>query len=338
MIDFFTTKSKIPYRVEPFEDESLRGYLIRLTEIFHLESLSYFLTEFTGHSVKIPNTSHLLTMSHYLGLAPACLIALTGMDRRWSDGHYHYRIGKDWINDERYFLTQYMQVCPACLNEQNYIRRIWHLCFYTCCHQHHTKLISACPQCGKQLYWYRERVAACACGYDFRNSTCDQAKDEGKLISHIIANKTERFTFSKKTSTYNSLNILDYLSRLNLNELSHSIWYLGHALPHWINGKSLHGRRKLIGESANSAIKYYLDMLDTWPESYHDMLQDYVGNTDIKHVAPRAFGPIHRHALRTKVTGPFAIHAAFIDFIKSKNLTYTPDAGMKKQNYQYSLF
>lgn len=60
------------------------------------------------------------------------------------------------------------QVCPQCLREHGYMRKIWDLTVVTTCHIHNCKLLDQCLACNKILSPYRKRINFCDCGFDLR--------------------------------------------------------------------------------------------------------------------------------------------------------------------------
>jgi hypothetical protein len=62
------------------------------------------------------------------------------------------------------------KVCPACLSESPYCRRVWELSLVTACPLHGRLLIDECPKCGRRLSWIRERVSICPCKFDWREA------------------------------------------------------------------------------------------------------------------------------------------------------------------------
>lgn len=62
-------------------------------------------------------------------------------------------------------------VCPACLEESAYARKLWDLAHLPVCTKHGLALIDTCPNCGKRLSWKRVKVAHCGdCGADLRQA------------------------------------------------------------------------------------------------------------------------------------------------------------------------
>lgn len=61
-------------------------------------------------------------------------------------------------------------VCPMCLAEKPYLRRIWSLKILDVCPTHRCDLVVFCPSCDQPPNWDRKSPEICQCKYDLR--TC----------------------------------------------------------------------------------------------------------------------------------------------------------------------
>ncbi|SDE32509.1 TniQ family protein [Belnapia rosea] len=71
-------------------------------------------------------------------------------------------------------------VCPACLADSPHHRAVWFLDALPVCAVHGTRLLSACPDCGRQLKWRGPGVHLCgsrACRYDLRRAEAERVPD-----------------------------------------------------------------------------------------------------------------------------------------------------------------
>ncbi len=53
------------------------------------------------------------------------------------------------------------KICPCCLAEKSYCRKIWNLIPLTVCPIHHCLLVDVCPQCDRPIRWDRNSVNEC---------------------------------------------------------------------------------------------------------------------------------------------------------------------------------
>lgn len=80
----------------------------------------------------------------------------------------------------RYFINAKMpKVCPDCLREGGYCRKIWELIPVTACPSHRRTLLDECPGCRGRITWVRRSVSVCPCGYDWREATPSPVEDSG---------------------------------------------------------------------------------------------------------------------------------------------------------------
>ena len=96
------------------------------------------------------------------------------------------------------------KLCPVCIAEKHYLRKIWLFKHITICIWHKTKLISECPNCGTLMTANRRAIHLCYhCEYDFR-----EQKD------HELINSTEL----KANQWF--ISCLEEKSLINLNKIN----------------------------------------------------------------------------------------------------------------------
>lgn len=149
----------------PYSDESLAGYLLRLTErnyypsphwLLHLAGLKgrvrlYFPVNLDQSSL----LSQLIKIKDYLLRA----MAYGAFCKPYEKDLLIYPIA----NCGR-------KLCPICLSESAYCRRLWDCELINTCPFHRRLLLDKCPQCHQQIQWSRGGVTRCPCGFDFRTT------------------------------------------------------------------------------------------------------------------------------------------------------------------------
>lgn len=176
---------------KPKTDESLMGYIIRLTEqngypspswIINRARLTPSLNRFCSFVFRSPEAFRLL--SDLTGTSISELSS-TAYPRatEYSFG-YHLFFG---VPIHPYSMRLgYPKVCPACLSESLYCRRMWDISVVTTCLKHKCLLIDECPNCKRQITWIRNRVSVCLCEYDWRDATVTLIKgSELSLTQHV---------------------------------------------------------------------------------------------------------------------------------------------------------
>lgn len=154
---------------QPYDDESLAGYILRLSQANYYESANWILQLISCSSKK-----HLTFIDGES--EPTNLSRLTGIDNKVlkSKAFPAYRF-KHCI---RYYLEKKAsRLCPKCLQEFGYARLLWDCKTNKVCHIHRCNLVQKCPQCRQAIKWLRSGVTKCRCGFDLFNLPITNATD-----------------------------------------------------------------------------------------------------------------------------------------------------------------
>lgn len=150
----------LAFRLEPFADESLNGYLQRLAEENFLSSASLLLST-QGLTLKAQYSPAEIEVLAQLTQQPA--------DRLQPLAAFHHVQGSLRAG---YFLRRKgIAVCPTCLAQAPYIRQAWHHELVTACPTHSLQLLDLCPQCARVIEPGRGPFLRCRCG----QSLCEPA-------------------------------------------------------------------------------------------------------------------------------------------------------------------
>jgi len=243
------------FKITPYEGESLRGFLLRLSE------------------------ANLVRNSAWLKDVPG----LTEQAQRMVGKSLHGRI-PNWLRqsatdrvspaviDQRHVLGAKAKFCPACLKEEEFWRLEWEHVFYTVCHRHQLLMIERCPQCAKFLKWNRPNLGKCTCGVHLDEWPAQKAHEpERELcgrLSACIAVDADRPVLPTE-------NFFVAMPRdITTNELANLIFIFG------LHGEALPtDRRRAVFNSNASCITHHLvrtaaNMLMSWPAGFHTFLQD----------------------------------------------------------------
>ena len=158
------------------------------------------------------------------------------------------------------------RLCPACLAEKSYIRRIWEFAPITVCPFHKCLLMDFCPRCTKPLIWNRNSVSKCLCGFDLRNAEPSIVSERELRISQQVYRLCELAEFNNGVELAYPLNKLNLFYFLRLIFLFASFW----AEIAETSGKGL------IFHSSNLELHNCLDFVavifDNFPESFYVFL------------------------------------------------------------------
>ena len=165
------------FRAEPYGDESLPGYVLRLTDLNDYQTPAwvlalakikdYDLNRFSSYYLK-PDAD-LSGLARLSGTREETLKELqyrpTGIIKSRLAGDYDVFGNYLPLYTIR---THSPKVCPLCLVDQPYARKLWEMALVTACPVHNCLLLDKCPSCGKPPSWMRRRICECKCGADWR--------------------------------------------------------------------------------------------------------------------------------------------------------------------------
>ena len=168
---------KVPNTLEAFQDESLLGFLQRLTAHLRLTSPTDLVVA-AGHSEKVTRDlpyqrQAALDVAEFARLTPATTHQMIYMTE---DGQTLQFSGHP-VSDE-FILRQQRRVCPDCLKDAPYHRMKWDLAVYAVCEHHHTRMLDTCPSCSKRLTWTTGGPCSCSCGFNLQNGRMEKLEPE----------------------------------------------------------------------------------------------------------------------------------------------------------------
>lgn len=157
---------------KPYHDESLAGYIVRLTErnfyeqannIYVMSGLSEITEVSRGNGNFLnPLVHNLERLSELTNCSIDELLKLSFSSVQKNSvssfQFYNQPIFKEMI------LLRNTKVCPECLRDTAYHRKHWDLVPVTACIYHRKVLIDICPNCNKVISWSRTKVLECKCG------------------------------------------------------------------------------------------------------------------------------------------------------------------------------
>lgn len=204
---------KFLFKTEPYLEETLESYLLRLSQENDFESYSIFSNvlwdilmaydyEAAGAFPRMLSRVNVYHASNSSGfrvralqlieqmteLPPMQLLSLALMHSATKFGQNTAAVFRNGVDIPRAFIrTQGIPVCPQCVHESPYIRQYWHYYPYQACHQHHCQLLYHCPSCDEELnYQLSESFTHCSCGYELSYETMPQATYEQQILSALV--------------------------------------------------------------------------------------------------------------------------------------------------------
>ena len=159
---------RLPNGLDPFADESLAGFVMRLAVNHEYSSPMQLLRPLelglsTLRQAAREGTAHPF-MAEYLALTPAELDKLSSGQGTGSRVLGH-ELDRDLV------VLGGRKLCPVCIAEQPYHRAYWDLTVMTVCPVHAVRLLSHCTECHRALNWKVGPVTCCSsqkCAADLR--------------------------------------------------------------------------------------------------------------------------------------------------------------------------
>ncbi len=170
---------------QPYEDESLAGYLIRLNESNYYDSPSWILQLADLHINRgihlVNNLNEPSQLSQLIQVTDEQLRLMASLP---------YQLVSE-VDSQQYIIYKFykyaLKLCPYCLTESAYCRKIWDWDLVKACCLHQCVLISKCPGCQKNIRWSRPAVTRCRCDFDFRSHHAEAATTHQVNLSAYLS-------------------------------------------------------------------------------------------------------------------------------------------------------
>jgi len=244
----------------PYSDESLSGFMIRVTEANGYESMAEIL-DVAGVSNRWRGgwKLDLGRVENVLDFSPGqlCSISYTKSSAQSAKG---LLLGQDI--SRTHLAGSKPRICPDCVEELGYISANWDLRFMLACPRHRRSAVFRCLECGKPLSLYRPKLLECSCGADLRNLPAEPVEEHVLELQAVLAAKALKQECSSE-SAY-GLPMAD-LAAMSLRTLLSTVAGLGtqklENLEMGINVLEL-----MVGHAA--------DALSQWPEGFRTLLRE----------------------------------------------------------------
>lgn len=319
----------------PHLDESISGYLIRLAEsngydFSEVWSLFGFGDENSPKKqplAYIYGCADYSILSRRTGLSEKELKSLAyrpiEVDPQQFVGTYELFGHKLASRMLRYKIST---LCPGCLAEDSYQKKIWDILSLTACPVHERMLIDSCPECGEPIYCRRDRICFCSCEYDFRKAEVTSVSGKELRLARRIYElcKIEINSASKPNEKIPAV-----LAPLDLPGLLQSLFLVsgqifdGDIFGKFLSSISVPERHRILNEA--------LDAYENFPVNFFKFLTSL---KDVFHHRVEALGAKKTgrqrivvyhgvtHALTKSMTGSQFefLHQAFQEFLRREKL------------------
>lgn len=291
----------------PHDDESLMGYIVRLTEWNKYDRVSWVFSRLglspnsavNGCPFVFNRSTDLSCLAKLADVSVSKLTPLLYPPVAPLRGHRQLIFN---LPVPRYTLRlRRPKLCPSCLRESNYHRRIWDLAPVTACPVHKCLLVDVCPQCASAIRWNRNTLSVCDCGYDWRTAPIRKVGERSLSLTRQIYHLCGYGVSGHRNGSKPSSNPL--LS-LTLEDLLSAVIFLSGQYHGIIStgGTRLLPPRK--NEELHELLTLGFSVFEDWPRGYYRFLDwklDQKQGDASKTGVAGDFGNFHR-ALRTALT------------------------------------
>ncbi len=290
-----SASGKLLFSAKPKPDESFFGYILRLTELNNYDHPNWILGLAGLPTLAAPKAAFVFgasskSLKGLSQLAGVDVSQLVAMLCPMQPGRF--------FGDVRFFgqsVPQYLvrgktpKICPSCLAEDPYSRRLWDLAIVTACARHCRLLIDSCPKCGRRLSWSRTRLATCACGRDWTQLARFRKVDDSELV---VSNHVSRLCGLPPADLKHQLP--EALSKLSLKGFAAALCFVAGQFSGVVDVSGKKQATALRNRELHRVVCRALPIFDDWPSKFHHFLESRRGqaeNTTVQTGVSRDFLP-----------------------------------------------
>jgi len=257
----------------PQADESLMGYILRLSETNYYETPKWIL-DLAGLKMyslekgwrKLCDDGVDFTL--FKQIAKLTEEEVNEMKHEFISNSDYEKCHAQWQVPISSLRFDRPMVCPDCLRENPYCRKFWDLWVVTVCPRHHSLLLDICPSCRKPIRWDRKSVSRCSCGCDWRETKSPelppaQRRSMRLLMRSCGVSENEQATMGTSATPFEQLGFGD-LSRVMLCLVHFASVCAPGMDPLRMGNRLFH-----------QALEEVAAILDDWPEKFHRICDQY---------------------------------------------------------------
>lgn len=267
---------RLVVRSQPYRDESFLGYLLRLTQLNLYPSPAWIL-----HFAKTKNSAH-----RKVGFVfddeqdLSALSCLTSVDQPqlrsllYSAAGLKKKFGNFLLFNNA--IPSYLlrpsrpKVCPGCLQDSGYIRRIWDFALVTACPIHKQLLIDECPACHKRIPWMRSTLYRCQCEADWRDYSTQPLDDSQLAVSRQVHHLCGLNARTETREVDNS----NPLYKKNLTTFTSCLLFVASQLGGGIDTKGKHFAPTRRNTERHELLCKALPIFSDWPNRFYLFLDE----------------------------------------------------------------
>jgi hypothetical protein len=285
-------------RPKPFFDESIRGYLIRLahenwtsTKMLYTKSDLGIGGNQPRNLLMITEKADIQTLCEMVNLKEEELLNLTLFENTGKYADQDIKILRHLVAFGTCKI--YNQVCPLCLNEQPYLKKIWEIKHVTTCHVHSTLLLVKCPKCKSNISAYRNIITHCQCGFDLRKCPIQKVSYEETGLSSFIYEKL--FGLEQDIhfpQPFKELSFRHFLLLL--------LMFCYYSLQSQVQKSSIKYSEAIDPSKIHELVQRTYKIFYNWPESFYEFMNEFrtIQRIPQEGVLLNEFGNFYRKILR----------------------------------------
>lgn len=292
---------RLPFVLMPEPDESARGYIVRVANENGVSSnqMCQWL-ELPGSSKPLTGATPLAC--ELLDVDQATFRAMGFDEERTSWVHGH-------LLPQSFLLDHRLRLCPACLEERAYHRRIWDLRHVEHCPRHRLPLLSSCPNpsCGSALRWSRWSLTSCFCGEPLtaaRTLTVNDCELEKEIYARAgVAGHSSHLPEFQSVPLPEMLELMLFLGRMDQIAAA--------------NEPSLLSRRRMFTD--RQVMVRGLAIVNAWPTSFDQLASRVRAGRPKQGGVSLQYGSLHRFIeKRGAATFGNALRRAYSDHLAAR--------------------
>jgi len=259
---------RLVVRAKPHDGESYLGFVLRLTELNAYEA-TMWVRELAGIPVPLPIGTLISRIEADLPRL-ARLIGYDVTDFRcllYEPIVYNYDAPVLGSSHPPHVLRlRRPKLCPKCLQEQNYCRKLWDYTAATACPTHNVLLVDECRTCHRRITWARKRVSICRCSSDFREAEVSKVTSTDVQVSRLILGKLQGASNSHNFFAANPL------TNLNLASVLGALFFVG--VQQQGGDRLVRSFPSLTVREAHDAMLKAFRVFEDWPNNFHAFLDE----------------------------------------------------------------
>ena len=283
----------------PFEYESLKGFLLRVSEENGYQSPSA-IAKILGISRNIfrAGKSSTLDLEKILGLSQESLSRHSYLASESQPGSrfklLEHELGSLYGS---YQIRTSPQICPICIKEDGHINAFWDLSITNACPKHNVKSLTHCHKCSKKIDWFRPGLLTCKCGANYLEATLEKPTQSNTELMGILYAKFHG------QSIFNIPNQskfpIYYLENMTFSQILGMLYKFGGVSKslELSSTEDARGKDRHASIYARNAIQSGIRLFSNWPYGFNDFLAQYFDRVDS---LGRKYKPIYQ--LRNLIT------------------------------------